>query len=157
MRRAAALLILLAACSRGSHGGGAVDRNAAKLEHEFECASCGMIAAEQPAPRGQLVHHDGTREFFCSIADLLTYLQAPSPHGSVISTYVEAMDPNADPRQLTFDARPWIDATKASYVVGIHRERIMGKPVLSYANRADAEAIAKKYGGRVESWKQLSP
>ncbi len=156
MRRAVTLLILLAACSRGSRGGGAVDRNAARLEHELECASCGMIVVEQPAPRGQLVHHDGTREFFCSVSDLLTYLEAPSPHGSVISTYVEAMDPAADPRQLTFEARPWIDATRATYVVGIRRERIMGKPVLSYATRAGAAAVVEKYGGRVETWKQLT-
>ncbi len=157
MRRPAAALLLLAAsaCSRSGDGGKPIDSAAAPLHHEYECASCGMIAQEQPSPRGQLVHRDGAREFFCSVGDLLTYLEAPSPHGAVVATYVEAMDPAADPRKLTFDARPWIAADKATYVLGIHRERIMGKPILSYATRADAAAIAIKYGGHLVTWPQL--
>ncbi len=121
-----------------------------------ECAACKMVVHEQPAPRGQVVHRDGTREHLCSIGDMVQYLQAPSPHGSATSIFVEALEGDFDPAKSDTKPRPWIPAESASYVIGVKRERIMGPAVLSYKERAQAEAAAKKHGGKLATWPELS-
>lgn len=108
-----------------------------------EDAVCGMIVRERSAPRGQVVHRDGARLFFCSIGDMLVHLGAPSPHGRVEAVFVEVMDPAEDPRQSHTGEHPWIPAEQAIFVVGIAREGIMGEPVLVYASREDAERVAR--------------
>ena len=112
-----------------------------------ECAACSMVVREQPAPRGQLIHRDGTRKFFCSIADMLQYLRAPSAHGKPKAIFVEALDPKADPKKTDPKARPWISAEKASYVTGVPRPNVMGAPVLVYQKRSDAERVKKEQSG----------
>lgn len=109
-----------------------------------EGAVCGMIVSEQPAPRAQVVHRDGSRRHLCGIADLLFYLEAPSPHGAPIEIYVEAMEIDEDPRDLHFGAHEWIRAEAAVYRIGDERPQlIMGDPVMVYRDRPTAEgAIA---------------
>lgn len=122
-----------------------------------ECAACGMVVREQPAPRGQVVHRDGTRAHFCSIDDMLQYVHAPSPHGQVTDVFVETLEPGHDPADTSSEERPWAksDAAGVSYVRGVERPGIMGPPVLVYASRAAAEAAAKAHGGEVTSWPEL--
>jgi nitrous oxide reductase accessory protein NosL len=104
-----------------------------------EDAVCGMLVREQSAPRGQVVHHDGTRFFFCSLGDMLVHLGGPSPHGRPEAVYVEVMEPEEDPMQSHTGEHPWLPAEDAIYAVGVERQRIMGEPVLAYANREHAE------------------
>lgn len=151
-----ALLLLLGAhvtgC-RSDHGGStpAAQASAAPFKGA-ECGACGMVVREQPAPRGQLVYHDGTRIFFCSVGDLVQYMQSPSPHGSVERVYLEALDPKADPGHPSTAPRPWVGAEKAAFVLGVKRAHIMGEPVLVYASKADARKVAERYGGRLVTW-----
>jgi len=128
---------------------------AAEAIGEHDCASCGMIVREQPAPRGQLVHRDGKRVFFCSIGDLTTYLQAPSPHGAAQHVFVETVAPDVDPSRFDPSPRPWIKAEAGHYVVGIPRDRVMGDPVLVFDDAESAAQIAQMHGGRVVDWTAL--
>lgn len=157
---ASAVLLLLfgaqvTACrSHDGHGGPAAQASAAPFGGA-ECGACGMVVREQPAPRGQLVYHDKTRVFFCSVGDLVQYMQSPSPHGRVEKVYVEALDPKADPHQVAKAPRPWIDASQAAFVLGVARGHIMGEPVLVYASKSAAEGVARRYGGTLASWKSV--
>ncbi len=119
-----------------------------------ECAACGMTVRDQPAPRGQLVHRDNTRLFFCSLSDMITYLEAPSPHGKAVQIYAESMDSVTDPVAPNTELRPWIDATTATYVVGFEK-RVMGDPILSYSTALEAEGQARRISGQVKSWNDL--
>lgn len=110
-------------------------------------AVCGMMVRDQPAPRGQVVHRDGTRQFVCSLGDLLVYLSAPSPHGQVQSVFVEVLEPDGDPLASSNSAHPWVDARAANYVVGVPRRAIMGPPVLAYRDVEDASRVAGAYSG----------
>lgn len=112
-----------------------------------EDAVCGMLVREQSAPRGQVVHRDGSRFFFCSIGDLLVHLSAPSPHGRADDVFVEVMDPSEDPGRAHTGEHAWLPVDEAVYVVGIDRPGIMGAPVLTYATRQAAEQVASKYPG----------
>ncbi len=156
MTRASPLVLLvLAACSG--------DRPAAPTQPTIEavetgvaeCAACGMVVREQPAPRGQVVHRDGHRAHFCSIGDMVQYLRAPSPHGKVQAAFVELLEPAADPKRTDRATRPWSAAEEASYVVGVHRDGIMGPPVLTYADPSAAGEVARKHGGAVRTWQAL--
>ncbi|HIF97283.1 MAG TPA: hypothetical protein EYQ54_09715 [Myxococcales bacterium] len=107
-----------------------------------EDAVCGMLVRGQSAPRAQVIHRDGTRAFFCSVADLLAYLEAPSPHGAVLRTYLEVMEPDESPAQSHTRAHPWSEAGQASFVVGLKRSSIMGAPVMVYRD-PNAAALAR--------------
>lgn len=150
----AALVLIGAGCSRGGSSAGEVDVHAEHIDGQ-ECGACGMIVREQSSARAQLVHRDGTRHFFCSIGDLLAYLEAPSPHGAVRATYVEALDPGADPREFSVEPRPWVSAESAHFVTGVAKPRVMGRPVLVYETAEQARAAATQYGGTVVPWHDL--
>jgi nitrous oxide reductase accessory protein NosL len=123
---------------------------------------CGMLVREMSAPRGQVVHRDGSRFFFCSLGDMLVHLGAPSPHGRVEAIFVETMKPDEDPMQSHTGEHPWIHADEAVFVVGIERPGIMGAPVLTYANQSDAEHAMRVHkksqrldmAGLLEWWKR---
>jgi copper chaperone NosL len=108
-----------------------------------ECAVCGMLVRDQPAPRGVARHRDGTEAFACSVGDLLVYLGAPSPHGRASEVLVEIMEPGVDPALRETHAHAWVSADAAWYVLGVERGGIMGPPVLAYAEHADADAAAR--------------
>ena len=155
-RRAALLcLIALALASCKNSQGERAENSVAKDFDVHECAACGMIVREQPAPRAQLVHKDGTRHFFCSVSDMATYLTAPSPHGPVTKTWVETMDTVASPLEFDTAKLSWINAADASYVVGIDKKRVMGTPVLVYSSNGKAQQMTKQHGGKAASWADL--
>jgi len=100
-----------------------------------------MIVSEQPAPRAQVLHRDGTRLYLCGVADLMLHLAAPSPHGQPVEIYVEAMEADEDPRAARFGEHEWVRAGDAVYRVGDERPPlIMGEPVMVYRDRETAES-----------------
>lgn len=108
---------------------------------------CGMLVREQSAPRGQIVHRDGSRFFFCSVGDMLVHLGAASPHGRAVAVFVEVLGPGEDPMQSQTEEHPWVLAEDAIYVVGIERPGIMGEPVLAYAEQSAAELAIQGHRG----------
>ncbi len=127
---------------------------AVSFEHH-ECAACGMIVREQPAPRGQLIHRDGTRAHFCAISDLAVYVGAPSPHGAPTSIYVEVMAPDVTPDDLSTDELSWSPVGDVSFVIGDFERPVMGQPVLTFANEEEGSAAAARLDGRAIGWEGL--
>lgn len=84
--------------------------------------------------------------------DLAVYVDAPSPHGGVVETWVEKLEPAADPAMAETEAHPWLEAARASYVLGVPRRGVMGAPVLVYGSPSDAERAVGRFGGSVASW-----
>ncbi len=152
------VLLVLTLCAFGckdkAAASGATAASAAPIGDD-ECATCAMVVREQPSPRAQIVRRDGTRQMFCSIGDMLQGLQAPSPHGGAVGIFVEVLDPAKDPTKTSVEPRPWVAAESASYVVGVPRQGVMGPPVLAYAARAQAEAVAKQRSGHMRDWDTL--
>lgn len=151
MRITTLAVLVLAGCAgaaESSAGALAAPRSIA----DHECASCGMIVREQPAPRAQVVHRDGTHEWFCSIADLVAYRGSPSPHGRIEHTWVEILPPEVDPAVHDMSEARWVEVERAGFVLGVERNMVMGTPVLSFATEADARAAAERLRGRAASW-----
>lgn len=152
-----ALLLALAtgACKESGGGAAAEGPAAAQAIGVAECAACGMVVREQPAPRGQLLHRDGKRVWFCSVGDLAQYLAAPSPHGKPRAVWVEALAADAAPRRPDVGVRPWHLAESLHHVLGIDRPGIMGAPVMSYEDAAAARAVVERAGGEILPWPEL--
>jgi nitrous oxide reductase accessory protein NosL len=146
--RASAMFVALAMISCGSPDDAQLEQShEAAAIHDQEDAVCGMLVRAQSAPRGQVVHRDGSRFFFCSLGDLLVHLAAPSPHGRAEATFVEVMELGEDPAESHTGAHRWVSAEAAIYVIGIDRPGIMGEPVLAYATPSEAESAMLTYGG----------
>ena len=150
---ALALLALLVGCDDDA-AAEASTVEAVSFEHH-ECAACGMIVREQPAPRGQLVHRDGTRVHFCAISDLAAYVGAPSPHGEPVGIFVEAMAPDVSPDDLSTVEGAWVDVHEASFVVGEFTRPVMGRPVLTFSSEGHGREAAERLGGRALDWSGL--
>lgn len=150
----AALLVISAAGCKSKKSDTQSTSHAAESLEGQECAACGMTVRDQPAPRGQVIHRDDTRMFFCSVSDMLTYLEAPSPHGSAVALFVESMAQDEDPLIHHLQPHPWIDATKASYVVGFDKE-VMGDPILAYESTKQSEAQASRLSAQAMTWTEL--
>ena len=154
MMRACLWILLgvgLGACTRAAEGTDDPSRLAAEPFGAAECAACGMVVREQPAPRAQLIHRDGTRAHFCSVGDMLTYHDAPSPHGKPVRTFVEVSEPGAG-AALSAAPLPWQPAESAKYVLGVPRAGVMGLPTLAYADEPAARSAAQTLGGSVADW-----
>lgn len=148
--RALALAVLLAiGCDDAETV--AVDTRASSIA-ATSCEVCGMVVAEQPAPRGQLVYRDGTRAHFCSLGELRASVQGRSPHGSPVALYVEALPADFDPATNTAVEHPWIPAEGATYLTGATRPMVMGLPLLSFADEEEARAAAARLGLGVADW-----
>lgn len=149
------LLVLVLAC-----GGDAPNQGTAAAQAEdpglSECAVCGMVVREQPAPRGQVLRRSGVREHACSLGDLRALLAVPSPHGKVEQAWVEVLPADATLDQLGHEPHPWAPAETAHYVAGVERPHVMGAPILSYASAGEADAAAARLGGYRTSWQSLN-
>lgn len=150
----AALLSLLLACGAGNDAP-SVPVAPMALDGQ-DCAVCGMTVDEQPAPRAQVRFHNGVHELYCSIGDLQVASAAPSRHGKVDNTWVEALPADFDPASTRTPPLPWIPAGDAHVVVGVPRPLVMGAPALTYATAAAATAAAQAHGGRAYSWSQFA-
>lgn len=148
-----ALWLALAGCG-GDGPAAAVDVGPADLTDAM-CAVCGMVVAEQPAPRGQAVYRDGTHLHTCSLGDLRALVQAPSPRGAPVAVYVEDLGPSFDPAANDTAERAWVSVEAAWFVFGAERPLVMGLPVLSYGDEAAARAAAVELGAAPARWEAL--
>ncbi len=153
---ASVALFGLTGCDQG--GDDSADNTGAEAESFGleECTSCGMVVREQPAPRGQAVHRDGTRKFFCALSDLLYYIETPSPHGQITDIFVEVLPADADPSEPDPSERDWLEAEKAQFIVGVDRPHVMGRPVLAYSPEVDVATLAERFDGQVVEWEELA-
>ena len=148
------LILLITACGRAPEMGDSESLTADAIGHAT-CAACGMVVSEQPAPRGQMIHRDRTRVFFCSLGDMVRYYEAPSPHGQPVAVYVELMDPSTSPTLLSMEPRPWAQGQETAYVLGLPRTGIMGEPIMAYATEAQADQVIRAHGGHLVEWNDL--
>jgi nitrous oxide reductase accessory protein NosL len=132
-------LALAVACGAGNQEQDAKLHRHVAIEDQ-ECEVCGMSVAMQPAPRAQAVHRDGTRFFFCSIADWSMHVGAPSPHGRVVASFVEVVEAAGESAQPDTAPHAWVPAQDASYVLGIDRPGVMGEPVFTHRDAGAAES-----------------
>ncbi len=147
------LLLMFSGCEQGGEPERAV-RPPVAFTGSDECHVCGMIITRFPGPRGEayVARRDQALKF-CSTRDLFAWLLQPETAAIVQEIYVHDM---AQSDWAHPDDTRLVDARDAWYVVGSERTGAMGPTLASFAARADAEAFAKRHGGRVLEFEAIT-
>lgn len=130
------------------------DQVPAAMDQMASCSLDGMLLADFPGPKGQILYtHDKQVHWFCDTVELLSTLLAPEQVRAVRAAYVQDMG-KAD------WARPsghWILARDALFVLGSKRHGSMGPTAASFANEAAAQSFVQSYGGRLLRFADIKP
>ena len=108
-----------------------------------KCPVCGMFVAPYPNWLGVIVHRDGGRFFFDGPKDLFTYYLAPEKYGPA--------GKRADIAEIyvtEYYSVTAIDGRKAYYVIGSDIRGPMGKELVPFAKKTDADGFLKDHHGR---------
>jgi len=124
-----------------------------ELSDSAICSMDGMLLADFPGPKGQILYDQGKPEVFCDTVELLSALIAPEQQRHVAAAYTQDM------AHTSWDKPQghWIDARTAYYVAGSRRTGSMGPTLASFAGERDAQAFARDNGGRVLRFADITP
>jgi copper chaperone NosL len=131
----------------------ATDPKPIKPSKEVKCPVCGMFVYKYPDWVGEIIFKDGGVDFFDGAKDLFKYyfnLKKYNPgktHGHIAAIYVTEY----------YDMK-LIDGKKAFFVVGSDVYGPMGRELIPFVTRVDAEQFKKDHGGkRILSFDEISP
>lgn len=139
------LVALLAGCGQAS-------LQALEPAADTACALDGMVLRDYPGAKAQIRYADGKTDYFCDVVELLRSVLAPEQARGASAPYVQDMG-KAD---WQHPHGQWIAARTAVYVVGSRAVGSMGPTAVPFAQRADAEAFARREGGRVLAFADLT-
>ncbi|MGQ0711525.1 MAG: nitrous oxide reductase accessory protein NosL [Rhodoferax sp.] len=144
-------VLLLAGCNSGA---GVKALAPVEIDAHTTCELDGMLLADYPGPKGQIFYAGQEQpQFFCDMVELLHTLVQPEQVRTVQAAFVQDMG------QADWD-KPrghWIDAKAAFYVVGGKRHGSMGPTIASFAQEGAAQAFAKEWGGKVQTFAGVQP
>jgi copper chaperone NosL len=130
------------------------DQSAADLDPMASCSLDGMLLADFPGPKGQILYaHDKQVHWFCDTVELLSMLLAPEQVRAVRAAYVQDMG-KADWER---PQGQWIVARNAWFVLGSKRHGSMGPTAASFADETAAQSFVQSYGGRLLRFADLKP
>jgi copper chaperone NosL len=141
-------IILLGACSGEAPPAQPVEPVASTV-----CTLDGMSLADYPGPKAQIFYDSDDPEFFCDTVEMFALILGPEGRRSIRAVFTQDMA-RAD---WDHPHDHWIDAYSAFYVAGSRRKGSMGPTFAAFARRADAEAFAGKYGGKVLAFDEVTP
>ncbi|MDR1075397.1 MAG: nitrous oxide reductase accessory protein NosL [Xanthomonadaceae bacterium] len=142
------LILSLAACApSGTHS------EPGEIAADTQCELDGMILADYPGPKGQILYADGSTAWFCDTVELLSIYLNPEQIRRVNGAYTQDM------AKTDWEAPSghWIGIEQAYFVQDSSLLGSMGPTLASFASRADAEAFARKYGGKVLAFAEITP
>jgi copper chaperone NosL len=116
------------------------------------CSLDGMTLMDYPGPKAQIQYADGTTEFFCDTVEMFSIALRPEQQKRIRAIYTQDMA-KADWRE---PKGQWIAARGAFYVRGSSQRGSMGPTLAAFAARADAEDFARKYGGSVLAFGEVT-
>ncbi len=153
IRKSWCLVAMLALTACGD--GGSTSLNVpADFTESTACVLDGMVLAEHPGPKAQIVYEGATEpDFFCDTVEMFNVYLQPEQVRAVRGLYVQDMG------KADWDAPrgQWIDAHGAFYVVGGKRRGSMGLTIASFADRDAATRFAAEYGGQVLAFDEVKP
>lgn len=116
---------------------------------------CGMNVLEHPGPKGQILLNGWPEPvWFSSARDTFAYTLLPEEAKTIAAIYVSDMA-----RAENWDnpgIENWIDARKASFVIGSRMRSGMGADeAVPFGDRMAAERFAAEHGGRVVGFAEV--
>ena len=144
---ALAAALLLAACSQAT-----VATLPAEPGVDTACALDGMVLQDFPGPKAQVLYTEGKADYYCDLMELFAVLLAPEHKRKIAAVFVQDIG-------KTDWAKPsgnWIAAKDALFVVGSRKQGSMGPTFGAFSNAQDAANFAKKEGGKVVPFDQVT-
>ncbi len=115
-----------------------------------KCPVCGMFVSKYPKWAAALTYEDGRTLYFDGVKDMMKYYLDPAKF------HATATKPSTMTVQDFYTLRP-IDATKAWYVIGSNVVGPMGRELIPFATKADAELFAQEhFGKKIVSFDQIT-
>lgn len=136
--------LLLVACSK--HSDRAVRQPPVAIRPGDTCAVCGMYITHYPGPRGEAyIQGQKVPLKFGSTRDFFAYVLQPQHKPMLETLYVQDMAATS----WKHPEGHWIDARTAWYVPESALPGAMGPTLASFLHHKDAVAFARRYGGKV--------
>ncbi|MDT8318031.1 MAG: nitrous oxide reductase accessory protein NosL [bacterium] len=145
-----AILVVFSACEEDNKA--ASTASPAAISGEDECALDGMIVANYPGPKAQILYREeGKRDFYCETKELFHVYIEPGMEARVAALYVQ------DTALIDWKkpVNNWIEAKSAFYVVGASIDGSMGPTYAPFKSRDDAAPFIKKYGGNIMTFNEV--
>lgn len=117
------------------------------------CSLDGMILSEFPGPKAQIHYATGEPDFFCDTLEMFSIYLQPEQKKHITGIYTQDMGKTDWEKPQS----NWIDARQAYYVLGSMKTGSMGPTLATFARQPDAENFAKKFGGKVLRFEQVTP
>ncbi|MBL9147832.1 MAG: nitrous oxide reductase accessory protein NosL [Phycisphaerae bacterium] len=116
-----------------------------RLGHDV-CAHCGMMLAEDRCAAASIAVVDGQPAYLLwdDVGCLLDWLRE-RPDSTFSAHFVR-----------DYDARSWVDAPKATFLMTEAIRTPMGSWIVAFASPAGAEGARRVHGGEVSSWNELA-
>jgi nitrous oxide reductase accessory protein NosL len=151
MKRAAVFLALLSLWTVAPAA--AAEKAPPSPSAKDKCPVCGMFVAPFTNWVGGIVYKDGGRFFFDGPKDLFSYYLAPEKYGSA-----RKQADIADIYVTDYYAVAAIDGRKAFYVIGSDVRGPMGKELVPFAKKTDADGFLKDHHGKkVLRFEEITP
>ena len=144
---ALALIAGLAACSQA-----AKNATAQEPSPDTACSLDGMVLKDFPGSKAQIQYVEGKPDYFCDLMELFAMLLAPESKRAVAGVFVQ----DVGKTDWAHPVGNWIAAKDALYVVGSKKQGSMGPTFGAFSNAQDAAAFAKKEGGKVLPFDQIT-
>jgi len=124
-----------------------------EIQAGTSCDLDGMLLADYPGPKAQIHYHDRPEpQFLCDTVEMFSLLLKPEQLRPVRAVYVQDMGQADWERPVGH----WVDAKQAYFVRGSKRRGSMGPTLASFAQRTDAEAFVKQWGGELHAFAQVT-
>lgn len=151
MTRTVLVILLLFVLS--SWPAGAVQKAPLPPPAQAKCPVCGMFVARYPDWTGAIVYRDATTVYFDGPKDLFTYYLNPGKYDPARKRSDIAALRVKDYYSLAF-----IDGRQAFYVIGSDVRGPMGKELVPFAGRGDAEGFLQDHlGKKILRFEQITP
>jgi copper chaperone NosL len=146
-------VMLLAACSRAE--------TAANAPHPREVTDasaaefCGMDLTEHSGPKAQIFVRDIPNPYwFATVRDAFAFTMLQETPKAITAIYVNDMAKARNWDQP--EAGTWVEAHKASYVIGSNKRSGMNtEEAIPFSDAASARAFAAVNGGRVVGFDEM--
>lgn len=116
---------------------------------------CGMNVLEHSGPKGQIILASRLQPvWFSSARDTLSFTMLPEEAKDIRAIYVSDM--GKAPSWEEPGSANWVDARKASFVIGSRMKGGMGADeAVPFSDRSAAEKFASENGGRVVAFPEV--
>lgn len=141
-------LVLVAGCGKSNTG----TVSPLEISSDSACSLDGMLLADFPGPKAQLLYEQGEPDFFCDTIEMFSIYLRPEQQRRVSGAFVQDMAKADWQNPVGY----WTDARSAFYVAGSKRRGPMGPTLASFAQEADAQAFATQEGGKVYRFDQIT-